>query len=310
MIGVALQDYTPNNDNSEINDMISIKKGDILNNIVKVEGDWWYGEISSDIKGYFPKSYVEITEESPDDISVVTHDACYLEEYEHSINTSDMEEFMMKETLIRANDINKDNNLSYSRMEKFAAEGTNHKYDRAKSGVSEISDNASYTSADNVDEVLETLNGLALASYFPPASDTSIITFTKGEHITNIITMDGDWWYGENSKGQKGYFPKSFVEILDEGEDDDNISENEKSLQSSRVNGDASAVITEIEVGHTSSSSNADMPYTKRTSKIDANIINRVLKRNSVLNTSCENTDNHCDVNTFRGMNVCSTVVL
>lgn len=68
-------------------------------------------------------------------------------------------------------------------------------------------------SQNNTDVLKE---GIALAPFMPSDDQQNILTFAKGDLIINIIAVENsDWWFGEDSAGNKGYFPRSFFQLRD-----------------------------------------------------------------------------------------------
>ncbi|KAI8901258.1 hypothetical protein BC833DRAFT_578565 [Globomyces pollinis-pini] len=52
----------------------------------------------------------------------------------------------------------------------------------------------------------------ALYDYSP--EEPNEISIYEGEILTSIVQVDEGWWEGVNSKGEKGYFPSNYVELL------------------------------------------------------------------------------------------------
>lgn len=50
---VALFDFPP-----ETPGEVALKKGDVID-VLKIDGEWWYGVLTNGEEGYFPGSYVE-----------------------------------------------------------------------------------------------------------------------------------------------------------------------------------------------------------------------------------------------------------
>jgi hypothetical protein len=97
------------------------------------------------------------------------------------------------------------------------------------------------SSQNNTDVMKE---GIALAPFIPSDDQQNILTFAKGDLIINIIAVENsDWWFGEDSAGNKGYFPRSFFELRDCRVND--ISRSQTSPKSEKILG--RVVITEEE---------------------------------------------------------------
>ncbi|OCK80968.1 hypothetical protein K432DRAFT_381727 [Lepidopterella palustris CBS 459.81] len=56
----------------------------------------------------------------------------------------------------------------------------------------------------------------AIVQYDYEKAEDNEIQLREGEYVTNIEFVDEDWWMGENSAGETGYFPSNYVELLEE----------------------------------------------------------------------------------------------
>ena len=56
----------------------------------------------------------------------------------------------------------------------------------------------------------------AIALYDYEKIEDNELDLHEGERIINIDMVDVDWWMGENSRGESGYFPKDYVELDEE----------------------------------------------------------------------------------------------
>ena len=56
----------------------------------------------------------------------------------------------------------------------------------------------------------------ALVQYDYDKAEDNELDLREGEYITNIDTVDEDWWHGRNSRGETGLFPSNYVELVEE----------------------------------------------------------------------------------------------
>lgn len=56
----------------------------------------------------------------------------------------------------------------------------------------------------------------ALVQYDYEKLEDNEIELKEGEYVTEIDMIDEDWWVGVSEKGERGLFPGSFVEVLDD----------------------------------------------------------------------------------------------
>ena len=56
----------------------------------------------------------------------------------------------------------------------------------------------------------------ALVQYDYEKAEDNELDLHEGEYITNIDTVDEDWWHGRNSRGETGLFPSNYVELVEE----------------------------------------------------------------------------------------------
>ena len=56
----------------------------------------------------------------------------------------------------------------------------------------------------------------ALVQYDYSKAEDNELDLQEGEYITNIDTVDDDWWHGRNSRGETGLFPSNYVELVEE----------------------------------------------------------------------------------------------
>ena len=57
----------------------------------------------------------------------------------------------------------------------------------------------------------------ALVQYDYEKAEDNELELREGEYITDIDTVDEDWWHGRNSRGESGLFPSNYVELVEEG---------------------------------------------------------------------------------------------
>ena len=57
----------------------------------------------------------------------------------------------------------------------------------------------------------------ALVQYDYEKAEDNELELREGEYITEIDTVDEDWWHGRNSRGESGLFPSNYVELVEEG---------------------------------------------------------------------------------------------
>nr|KMM64211.1 app1 [Coccidioides posadasii RMSCC 3488] len=58
----------------------------------------------------------------------------------------------------------------------------------------------------------------ALVQYDYERAEDNEIELREGEYVTNIDMVDEDWWLGVNARGEHGLFPRSYVEVVQEGD--------------------------------------------------------------------------------------------
>lgn len=68
------------------------------------------------------------------------------------------------------------------------------------------------------------------------------ISFQSGITLTDVIVMEGGWWFGTAPDGQQGYFPSSFVTLC--SLETDMLTHNESNITDSQTG------IHEEGVGH------------------------------------------------------------
>lgn len=56
----------------------------------------------------------------------------------------------------------------------------------------------------------------ALVQYDYEKAEDNELELREGENITDIDTVDADWWHGRNSRGETGLFPSNYVEMIEE----------------------------------------------------------------------------------------------
>ncbi|KAM7214676.1 hypothetical protein V8F06_009926 [Rhypophila decipiens] len=56
--------------------------------------------------------------------------------------------------------------------------------------------------------------GRALVQYDYEKAEDNEIELKEGEYVTEIDMVDEDWWLGTNAQGERGLFPSSYVELL------------------------------------------------------------------------------------------------
>ena len=56
----------------------------------------------------------------------------------------------------------------------------------------------------------------ALVIYDYEIAEDNELPLKEGEYITNIDMVDTDWWMGQNSQGETGLFPNTYVELVEE----------------------------------------------------------------------------------------------
>ena len=56
----------------------------------------------------------------------------------------------------------------------------------------------------------------ALVQYDYDKAEDNELDLREGEYITNIDTVDEDWWHGRNSRGETGLFPSNYVDLVEE----------------------------------------------------------------------------------------------
>ena len=56
----------------------------------------------------------------------------------------------------------------------------------------------------------------ALVIYDYEIAEDNELPLKEGEYITNIDMVDTDWWMGQNSRGETGLFPNTYVELVEE----------------------------------------------------------------------------------------------
>ena len=61
----------------------------------------------------------------------------------------------------------------------------------------------------------------ALVQYDYEKAEDNELELKEGEYVTNIEMVDEDWWMGQNPRGESGLFPSNYVELVDDGGDDD-----------------------------------------------------------------------------------------
>lgn len=70
-------------------------------------------------------------------------------------------------------------------------------------------------------EEKETTSASAIAEYDYEKDEDNEISFEEGELIINIKFIGDDWWFGENSKGETGVFPASYVNLKESKHSDE-----------------------------------------------------------------------------------------
>ncbi|OUM51330.1 hypothetical protein BVG19_g425 [[Candida] boidinii] len=70
-------------------------------------------------------------------------------------------------------------------------------------------------------EEKETTSASAIAEYDYEKDEDNEISFEEGELIINIKFIGDDWWFGENSKGETGVFPASYVNLRESKNSDE-----------------------------------------------------------------------------------------
>jgi hypothetical protein len=58
----------------------------------------------------------------------------------------------------------------------------------------------------------------ALVQYDYEKAEDNEIDLVEGEYVTNIDTVDEDWWMGTNARGESGLFPSNYVELVEGGD--------------------------------------------------------------------------------------------
>ena len=56
----------------------------------------------------------------------------------------------------------------------------------------------------------------AMVQYDYDKAEDNELDLREGECITEIDTVDEDWWHGRNSRGEAGLFPSNYVELVEE----------------------------------------------------------------------------------------------
>ncbi|KAI9761963.1 MAG: hypothetical protein M4579_000746 [Chaenotheca gracillima] len=61
----------------------------------------------------------------------------------------------------------------------------------------------------------------ALVKYDYEVAEDNELPLVEGEYITIVEIEDPDWWMGQNERGEQGFFPSNYVEVVEGDEDDD-----------------------------------------------------------------------------------------